>query len=438
MGVRRWLARLASGAPVPVFVIAGESARNAAESLRLDDRIRFVETPRSATVLLTVGRPRAGLLRPAARVHDQMPGPRCTVWWPIGPASGRLARMFPTMQIVERADDVIPTIIRNHHELLTGVRPSDAPVLPDRDPAPWRGVGPFGQGGKGMTGGVPYGRPLAGHAPDRDGLELDQLPLRVGPFFPPFPPGLVLRVKLQGDVVQDAHLEPNPFANPRRRSAEGNGDVFRAALRQPASLAALERARACHHLRRLAAALRLHGLAPLGKRALQLALSRDASADQVRRLARLVERAGLFTWATAGVGRIGADQLRETAAGPVVRASGVTHDARAEDPAYRALGFEPLMQGEGDARARWRQRIVEAAQALELAERAGERRTTVLGAVESPWGRITPASSPMPALVALLPALLVGQEWGDAVTTIVSLDLDLEEAARAPDAAGVA
>jgi hypothetical protein len=29
----------------------------------------------------------------------------------------------------------------------------------------------------------------------------------------------------------------------------------------------------------------------------------------------------------------------------------------------------------------------------------------------------------------LLPALLEGQEWGDAVATVASLDLDLEEAA---------
>lgn len=51
-------------------------------------------------------------------------------------------------------------------------------------------------------GGHPYGRPLAGRAPGRDGLEFDQLPLRVGPFFPHFPPGLVLHVELQGDAIQ--------------------------------------------------------------------------------------------------------------------------------------------------------------------------------------------------------------------------------------------
>ena len=66
---------------------------------------------------------------------------------------------------------------------------SSPDALPDLDPAPWRGVGPFGQGGTGMTGGVPYGRPLAGRADDRDGLKLDQLLVRVGPFLPPFPPG---------------------------------------------------------------------------------------------------------------------------------------------------------------------------------------------------------------------------------------------------------
>src|SRR3546814_17035378 len=79
-------------------------------------------------------------------------------------------------------------------ELIIGGRPSEPAALTDVEPAVWRGVGPYGQGGTGMTGGVPYGRPLPGWAEDRDGLKLDQLQLRLGPAYPGLPPGLVLEI----------------------------------------------------------------------------------------------------------------------------------------------------------------------------------------------------------------------------------------------------
>src|SRR3546814_12868181 len=87
-------------------------------------------------------------------------------------------------------------------ELIIGGRPSEPAALTDVEPAVWRGVGPYGQGGTGMTGGVPYGRPLPGWAEDRDGLKHDQLQLRLGPAYPGLPPGLVLDLPLQGDIPQ--------------------------------------------------------------------------------------------------------------------------------------------------------------------------------------------------------------------------------------------
>ena len=357
-------------------------------------------------------------------------------------------------------------------------------MLPDEEPALWRGVGPFGQGGEGMMGGVPYGRPMAMRGPDlRDGLELDRLPVRLGPFFPPlagasfgFPgaTGPVLDLELQGDVVQEVRLGPNPFGRPARSTVRAwRGDPFAAALAgwtEPLPISRLERARARHHLRWLARVLTLHGLDALGRRALRLSVACAAdgppgapgsTSDAVRRLARRL-RSGLHPpWGLAGalrgVGRIAPDRLDGLdGLGPVARAAGRSDDARSDDPAYRALGFEPIVQpaetaGDGGAWVRLLQRADEAVQALELAARAarageptpgstgstGSDGSTGSGArgaaIEGLRGRLVPGGEPPSArLLALVPDLLQGLEWGDAVAALASLDLDLEEAGRGP------
>ncbi|WP_219418203.1 hypothetical protein [Pseudonocardia nigra] len=54
---------------------------------------------------------------------------------------------------------------------------------------------------------MPGGLPMADLGDDRDGLKLDRLHLRLGPVLPDWPAGLVLRVTLQGDVIQEAVAE---------------------------------------------------------------------------------------------------------------------------------------------------------------------------------------------------------------------------------------
>lgn len=207
---------------------------------------------------------------------------------------------------------------------------------------------------------------------------------------------------------------------------------FLRALAAPVPLAELELARARDHLRWLADALMAHGLPAVAERTLRLCV-RLGPGDgvSVRRLRRDVERTQVLRWSAHGVGRLGRDDLAGLHAGPVARAAGIAEDARSDDPAYRDLGFTPVLQAEGDAAARWRQRLAEAAQSLELAAHAGERHTAVLGYVESPRGRLEPGSAPTTRLLGLIPRLIEGREWGDAVAALVSLDLDLEEAALA-------
>jgi hypothetical protein len=428
MGLRGALARLASAAPVPVFVLAGYGGRDRLRSVALDPGVEPCDTPRAAAVLLVAGRLPPDLWDAALAVHDQLPPRRATVAWSEGPAPP-----FPDATTVAAADDPVPTLAEVHRALLSGERPGEAHLQPDVDPNPWRGVGPYGQGGKGMTGGTPYGRPLAGRAPDRDGLELDQLLLPVGPFFPPFPPGLMLRVKLQGDVVQGVDVDGNPYARASGEPAASGAEpsVFELALHEPVPVAELELARARHHLGWLGDALRVQGLPALGLRAWRLAaVLTPAHLEEFRRLRRGVARSQVLRWSTGPVGRSGAGPLSGRDLGPLSRAAGRPDDARQGDPAYRELGFEVIVGERGGVADRWHQRLAEAEQSLSLAARAGGRRTTPTGVVESPRGALAEGTPPAAGLLDLVPELTVGLEWGDAVSTVVSLDLDLEEAAR--------
>lgn len=416
MGVMRLLEAAARRAGARVFVIAGAHARDEARLLGLQQGIVSVVTPRAANVLLFVGELDPDLVAPALVVHDALPPPRATVWWRMGAEDALVAENFPGAVIVD-GDDPGPVLRRVHGELITGERDGEPALLPDIEPAQWRGVGPYGQGGTGMTGGTPYGRPMAERAEDRDGLKLDQLSFRVGPFFGPFPPGLVLDVTLQGDVIQKASVE-NVGGDTR---PEGTS-IFDRGLHGPVPIVDLEMARARSHLLWLTDALRAAGAASLAQRVLQVAREvAPGDGAVVAAVERMLARRGVFRWSLRGIGTVGTDAL-EHVDGPVARASGVSLDARSADPSYRRLGFTPVVQHSGDAAARWIQRLREASQALDLAGRAGSARTGDI--VESPHGSVGNGRAPGRELAHLVPALVEGMEWGDAVTTIVSLDLD--------------
>lgn len=421
MGVTQLLRGLARRAEARVFSITGSRFREDADLLRLAEDVRLVPTPRGANILLIVGQLDAGLVAPALVAHDALSAPRATVWWRRDGRGSLVSANFPDAVEVDDADP-IPVLKRVHEELVLGRRDGEAPLLPDVEPAPWRGVGPYGQGGKAMTGGVPYGRPMAERADDRDGLKLDYLPVRVGPLFAPFPVGLVLDVRLQGDVIQEATVDNVTDASVARDS------IFRRALSEMVPMRDLEVARARSHLRWLAGAVAVAGGSSLSTRILRLAQRiAPGEGDDIRALERSLRRRGFLGWNTRGVGVLRADML-EGVTGPVARASGSEVDARAEDDAYRHIGFEPLAQYAGDAAARWVQRLHEVTQALELAGRAGDMRAGGTGVVESPRGALTDGGRPSLATAKLVPSLVAGMEWGDAVTIIVSLDLDMAEA----------
>lgn len=418
--------RLAARAPVPVYCIAGAGARDRVQDLWLSNALVPVRTPRAASILVVAGSVSADHAEALARVHDALPHPRGTLLW--GTDAAGLS--IDDAVAVESAADPVPAIQSLFARLIAGAVQSAVPLLPDVDPSEWRGVGPYGQGGSGMTGGTPYGRPMAELGPDRDGLRLDVLPTWIGPFFAPLPAGLVLDLTVAGDVVVEAAVT---------RSAVGVAQPplsspFLRALVEPVSIAEVELARSRDHLRWLADALRVQGLPALGLRALALAHEIDrGSGSEIRRLGRAVARSGVYRWSLPPArGRV-AERLAGAALGPVSRAAGFGDDERLGDPAYLALGFEPVLGDADDAGSRWRVRIEEAARSAELAAVAGDAHTSVTGVVESPRGRLAFGDVPTRRALDLVPDLITGLEWGDAIASIVSLDLDLDDLAMAAD-----
>ena len=424
MGLSAAVSRAASRAPVPVFPVAGMGARAAVDDLLVEPRLHIVDTPAAANVLLLAGAVPASLVAELALLHDGLSRPRTSVWWTLGASGPPVIRSSVEVQDSDPST-LVDAVVDAHRRLLTGELASSSPQLPDDDGALWRGIGPYGQGGSGMTGGVPYGRPMAGLAPDRDGLQLDQLTVRIGPFFARFPTGLVLELRLQGDVIQEAHLVLLPGDVPTAGVAT---TPFGDALNVPVRVSVLELERARSHLRSIASALVAHQLGSLARRVLRLVGQiRPGDDHEVEQLHRILRRTQILGWATTGVGHIASDRLEGTSAGPILRTSGVARDERTDDPAYRGLGFEPIVHEGSDARARLAQRLAEARQALELAGRAGDNYHDPESPLESPRGRLGTGDRPAQRILPLVPSLLEGMEWGDAVSTVVSLDLDTDE-----------
>ena len=271
---------------VPVAVAAGADAWGPVQDLRGAPGVRLATSPRHATVLLVAGAVPDADRAALHRVHDQLPRPRAVVAWrPAQAAADVPARVV---------DGGLEAVVAALHEAQAAVlsdpaRGSDD-LLPDTEPNEWRGVGPFGQGGEGMMGGTPYGRPLTMTGDDRDGLALDRLELTLGPFLDPLPGGCRLTVTLQGEVLQEADLVVRT-AGTDRFSGPVDEDLHTAR----------------RLLRRTAHGLHVAGLDALAARAAALAgrvtddAERAVLARDARGLARRIRRSGLL-WTLREVG----------------------------------------------------------------------------------------------------------------------------------------
>jgi hypothetical protein len=268
-------------------------------------------------------------------------------------------------------------------------------------------AGHEGHGMHDMGGMQVAGLPMAGRGDDRDGLRLDQLHVALGPVLADWPSGLVLRVTLQGDVIQQAHAETLTAAGVAGGSWWGE-PWRRAAAGERVTTGHAARWRAAARLDSLGRFLAVAGWADAATTARRLRddLLAGTQAALLRapvdRFARRVTRSWTLRWATRGLGEL--DAAAATAAG-------VT------GPALRAAG---------DVTARYRRWLVEVVDDVGRLDDAAPLAPTD---DDGSHGRRDGERPPSAALVEVLARLVVGVELAAARLIVASLDPDLDELA---------
>ncbi|MGW0762207.1 hypothetical protein ACWD1Y_38005, partial [Streptomyces sp. NPDC002814] len=171
------------------------------------------------------------------------------------------------------------------------------------------------------------GLPMAERADDRDALRLDQLHVPIGPGLTDWPTGLVLRLTLQGDVVQGVEVDHLPV--PRgHRLPFWDEPWLRAAQGEEVTSGSAVRRRCAAHLDSVARLLAVVGWDDVAARCRRLrdellsGAPREPVGGDLRRTVRRVGRSRSLRWSIAGLGELPA----ETA-----RAAGVTGPALAAD-----------------------------------------------------------------------------------------------------------
>jgi len=269
-----------------------------------------------------------------------------------------------------------------------------------------------GHGGHGGHGSMAVmGLAMADRGADRDGLMLDQLHVPLGPVLPDWPAGLVLRLTLQGDVVQDAIADtlpaaadaPTPFWAEPWLDLLAGGDPSRAEAGRRCAAA---------HLDSLA---RLLGVAGWGVAATRMRRLRD---DLLA--GRPPEEVAIRFGPLAR--RVGSSRLLHA------MTRGIGHLRDAGDAAADVQG--PALRAGGDVADRLRQWLAEAGAALEEATRPGP-----LTSLDGPRGPVDAGVGAARALLDTLPPLVSGLDVSSARLVVASLDPDLDELARFTDPA---
>lgn len=320
--------------------------------------------------------------------------------------------------------------------------------------------------------------------PSADGLVMESIALRYGPLATPLPGGLAVDVTLDGDVVAESRVDALLSVHPATSGVPAPPDQFSPIAwtvaiggaaddaRTPGAgrwtaLAAVELERAISHLAWLRSFGRILGWHPLvdksstalsGLHAARTVIPWGASVSAVTPaaveaveaalspVAEVAELAG-SRWLrlrTGGRGALGVEKASQMGlTGPAARASGLAQDARADDPLYRELGFEPVIGADGDSLARALVRMKEAVAATALASQAlrfsSEGRTAPSASrgrpgasVEGPRGplhaRLTEAGWELTAPGGAAArdaaaAAMVGCEWATALVALASFDL---------------
>jgi hypothetical protein len=446
VGLSRRLLRYAAGHPRPIVVTAphGTRARLRVEADLAHRGWKPVDTPAAAGLLVICGVPEGILAQAAQAVWMDMPGPRARVelhgeFRPeqvagaLSGAVGHLAdEQAQCLDAVERitTDRRMPDVAEppghhgsgtqvddhsrhgdgtDHHGGAHGEHGGHAGLGSGSEKPGGRqghqGHEAHGHGngsevgsgnghhmGHGHHMGDPGGLKMAGRGPDRDGLTLDRLHLPLGPVLPDWPAGLIVRTVVQGDVVQEAQVE----------IARGSGEER---FWDEPWLAALEdrhvtrgealRRKAASHLDSLGRLLAVAGWGSAATQARRLrdrllwGQPSDALLGDFIRFARRVRRSRVLRWMLRDLGVI--------------------------DPSP-----ELPRQVRGDVGARLERWLSETQAALNDLDDVSR-----LTDDEGPRGPVD--ERPSQALLAILPALLVGAELTAARLIVASLDPDLDQ-----------
>ena len=207
MGLTEALSRAAaSRAHVLVAEAPGSFRERAALERAIDaNGWRIADAVADADVLAVVGEPGPELAAIIDHVWGQMSEPKVLI--DIRDGASVAAGLV-------EARDALRDAARQHGQ---AAQPNDSPPAQHDDehdqPADGHeghddgGHEGHGDGGHDHGAMAPDGIPLAEGAEDRDGLEMDELHLPLGPVLAHWPSGVVLRVTLHGDVVAEAEVE---------------------------------------------------------------------------------------------------------------------------------------------------------------------------------------------------------------------------------------
>ncbi|MEG3627700.1 hypothetical protein [Streptomyces poriticola] len=385
MDVRTLLRRRAARRPrvFPVALPGATAVRLAAEAELRRRGLTATVTPADADLLVVCGVPAAGDLDWLDRIAAAMPRPAARI---VVPSADRAAQLLDTGRALLEAGPAY------RH--------------------PPETAAPAASGAAGLS--------TAQRGDDRDGLRLDRLHLVLGPALADWPAGLLLRLTLQGDIVQavraDTACATDRPALPSDRMPFWDEPWLRAAHGdRPVTGGDLARRRCAAHLDSVGRLLAVTGWDDTAARCRRL---RDAVLSglpggpvrgELLATTRRVARSRTLRWGLAGLGPLPARRAR---------AAGVTG---------------PALTADGDAHDRllvWLDEIERSAAALDDPRPRPRRRTDTGPA--GPRGVLDPDRPPSRALLDVLPELLAGAEFAGARIVVASLDPDLDELAPAP------
>ncbi|MEN3585184.1 hypothetical protein AAH978_13635 [Streptomyces sp. ZYX-F-203] len=377
MGVRSALLRYAARRPtvLPVALPGGTASRLAVEAELCRRGLPAADTPADADLLVVCGVPTHRDLPWLDRLGAAVPSPASRV---VVPAADRAADLLDTATT------------------LLGTAPLAYRPAPSDDGEP----------------------ETARRGDDRDGLRLDRLRLTLGPALPDWPAGLVLRLTLQGDLVQTAETDTRcavgrvvlpagraPFWDePALNAASGAPFVTRGQVARRCCAAHLD------STARLLAVTGCDALAARCRRSRDTVLAGAPSArivGELRATTRRVARSRTVRRALAGVGPLPRRRARAAGVtGPALVADGDSHD--------RLLVWMAEVERFG-------------------ADLDDPRAPETGGGPSGPRGVLDPARPPSAALLGVLPGLLAGVDFAAARIIVASLDPDLDELTSSPD-----